>query len=98
MDDDASYRNQRPGSQLQQSFAQRANLGAGTSGAGSPQAQLLHQDVGRGCEQDAKLVGPEAGATGAVDLEVVQFLDTILSGKGLARYRRRARLVSSPSP
>jgi len=74
MDDDASYRNQHPGSQLQQSLAQHANLGAGTSGAGSPQAQLLHQNIRGGGEQDAELVGPEAGATGAVDLELVQFL------------------------
>src|SRR5438445_433706 len=84
MDDDASYRNQHPGPQLQQSFAQHANLSAGTSGTGSPQAQLLHQDVRRGGEQDAKLVGPEAGATGAVDFEVVQFLDPILYVTALA--------------
>ena len=50
MDDNASYRNQYPGSQLQQSFAQYVNLSAGTSGTGSPQAQLLHQDVGGGGE------------------------------------------------
>src|SRR6266478_6404782 len=84
MDDDASYRNQHPGSQLQQSLAQRANLGASTSGTGSPQAQLLQQNIrGRG-EQDTKLVGPEAGATGAADFEVVQLLDTILYVTALA--------------
>src|SRR5713226_1882557 len=77
MDDDASYRNQHPGPQLQQSFAQHANLSVGTSGTGSPQAQLLHEDVRGGGEQDTELVGPEAGATGAVDLEVVKFLDAI---------------------
>ena len=32
-------------------------MSAGTSGTGSPQAQLLHQDVRRGGEQDAKLIG-----------------------------------------
>ena len=69
MDDDAAYRNQHPGSQFQQSLAQHANLGAGTSGTGSPQAQLLHQNIRGGGEQDAELVGPEAGATGAIDLE-----------------------------
>ena len=31
-----------------------------------------------------KLVGPEAGATGAVDLEVVQFLDAVLDVPALA--------------
>jgi hypothetical protein len=79
MDDDASHRNQHPGSQLQQSFAQHANLGAGTSGAGSPQARLLHQNIRRGGEQDAELVGPEAGATGAVDLELGEWLCDLLS-------------------
>jgi hypothetical protein len=58
-------------------------LGTGASGAGSPQAQLLHQDIGGG-EQDAELVGPETGATGAVDLEVVQFFDAILNVTALA--------------
>src|SRR5260370_5748552 len=77
MDDDASYRNQDPGSQLQQSFAQHGNLSPGTSGTGRPESQLLHQDVGGGGEQNTELVGPEAGATGAVDLEVVKFLDAI---------------------
>src|SRR6266436_2621537 len=84
MDDNASYRNQDSGPQLQQSFAQHANLSAGTSGTGSPQAQLLHQDIGRGGEQDAKLVGPEAGATGAVDVEVMQFLNAIFNVTALA--------------
>ena len=37
--------------------------------------QLLHQNIGSGREQNTELIGPEAGATGAVDLEVVQFLD-----------------------
>src|SRR5712664_362509 len=78
MDDDASYRNQHLRAQLQQPFAQHANLSAGTRGTGSPQAQLLHRDIGSGGQQDTELVGPEAGATGAVDLEVVQFLDAIL--------------------
>src|SRR5208282_5735472 len=62
----------------------RANLGAGTGGASSPQAQLLHQDICGGGEQDTELVGPEAGATGAVDLQVVQFLDAILDVAPLA--------------
>src|SRR5260370_35474583 len=84
MDDDASYRDQDPSAQLQQSFAQHVNLSAGASGTGSPQAQLLHQDVRRGGGQNAKLVGPEAGATGAVDLEVVQLLYTILYVTALA--------------
>src|SRR5260370_14587738 len=84
MDDDASYRDQDPSAQLQQSFAQHVNLSAGASGTGSPQAQLLHQDVRRGGGQNAKLVGPEAGATGAVGLELGQFLDTILYVTALA--------------
>src|SRR5207247_7509526 len=70
--------------ELQQSFAQHGNLSAGTSGPGSPQSQLLHQDVGSGGEQNPELVGPEAGATGAVDLEVVQFLNAIFDITTLA--------------
>ena len=69
MDDDASYRNQHPGSQLQQSFAQRGHLGPGTGRAGGAQPEFLHQHVGGGGEQNAQLIGPEAAATGAVDLE-----------------------------
>src|SRR6266481_60636 len=84
MDDDASYRNQHPGPQLQQSFAQHANLSAGASGPGSPQSQLLHQNIRSSREQNTELIGPEAGATGAVDLEVVQFLDAILDVTALA--------------
>ena len=43
MDDDASCRNPHPSAELQQSFAQHANLGAGASGASGPQAQLLQR-------------------------------------------------------
>jgi hypothetical protein len=50
----------------------------------APQAQLLHQDIGGVGQQDTELVGPETGATGAVDLEVVQFLDAILNITALA--------------
>src|ERR1039457_2750311 len=84
MDDDASCRNQHPSAELQQTFAKHANLGAGASGASGPQAQLLHQDICGGGEQDAELVGPEAGATGAVDLKVVQFLDAVFDVAALA--------------
>src|SRR5258708_18795711 len=69
---------------MQQAFAQHANLSTGTSSSGSPQAQLLHQYIGSSGEQNAELVGPEAGATGAVDFEVVQFLDAVFYVTALA--------------
>src|SRR5258708_15967283 len=69
---------------MQQAFAQHANLSTGTSSSGSPQAQLLHQYIGGSGEQNAELVGPEAGATGAVDFEVVQFLDAVFYVTALA--------------
>jgi hypothetical protein len=43
-------------------------LGSSTVGAGGSQAQLLHQHVGRGGQQHAELVGPEAAAAGSADV------------------------------
>ena len=59
-------------------------MSAGTGGTGGSQSQLLHQDIGGSGEQDTELVGPEAAATGAIDFEVVQFLDAILDVTALA--------------
>src|SRR5207237_9430571 len=67
-----------------QSFAPHGNLSASTSCPCSPQSQRLHQDVGSGGEQNPELVGPEAGATGAVDVEFVQFFYAILDVTALA--------------
>ncbi len=84
MQDHATHRNQHPGAQFQQPFAQGPDLSAGTVGARGPQAQLLHQHVSGGGQQHPELVGPEIAATGAVDLQVVQFLDPVLDFAALA--------------
>ena len=56
----AAGRDDHAGAKLQQPFAERPDLGASAAGAGGSQAQLLHQHVGRGGQQHAELVGPEA--------------------------------------
>jgi hypothetical protein len=79
MQHDAPHRGLDPGAELHQMFAQGADLGRAEGGARGAQAQLLVEHVGRGGQQSAQLVGEEAGAAGAVDLQaVVQFLDPIL--------------------
>jgi hypothetical protein len=70
--DQAANRAHDASAQLQQAFPQRPNLSSRTAGVRGVQAQLLHQHVGGGGQQDAELVGPEAAATGAVDLKIVQ--------------------------
>src|SRR5947208_1464252 len=47
-------------------------------------ARIIREDIASGGEQDTELVGPEAGTTGAVDVEVVKFLDAILDVAALA--------------
>ena len=64
----AARRDGHSGAKFQQPFAERPYLGASTVGAGGSQAQLLHQHIGRGGQQHAELVGPEAAATGAADM------------------------------
>ena len=50
-----------------------------TRGARGPQPEFLHEHVRGGREEHAQLIGPEATAARASDLEsVVQFLDPIL--------------------
>jgi len=39
---------------------------------------VLHQHISCGGQQHAELVGPETAATGAVDLQGVQFFDPVL--------------------
>ena len=55
----------------EQAVAQPRHLGAGARGNRGAQSQFLHQDVGGGGHQDPQLVGPEAAAAGAVDLQTV---------------------------
>ena len=64
--------------ELEQPLAQRGHLRAGAGGARGPQPEFLHEDVRGGGEEHAQLIGPEATAARAPDLEpVVEFLDPI---------------------
>ena len=78
MEDDAADRDDDVDAELEQALAQRGHLRAGTRGARGPQPEFLHEDVRGGREEHAQLIGPEATATRAPDLEpVVEFLDPI---------------------
>ena len=59
-----------PDAELQEPLPQGADLGSGTFAVGA-QAQLLHQNVRGGGEQNSQLVGEKARAAGAVDLKAV---------------------------
>ena len=59
-----------PDAELQEPLPQGADLGSGTFAVGA-QAQLLHQNVRGGGEQNPQLVGEKARAAGAVDLKAV---------------------------
>ena len=63
---------------LREPVAQPRHLGAGTGGARRAQPEFLHQHVGGGGEEHAQLIGPEATAARAVDLQAIeQLLDPI---------------------
>ena len=65
--------------QFEEPVAQPRHLGAGTGGARRAQPEFLHQHVGGGGEEHAQLIGPEATAARAVDLQAIeQFLDAVL--------------------
>jgi len=85
MQDEAAHRDHHARPELDEVLAQGGDLGAGTGGAGGAQPQFLHQHVGGRGEQHPELVGPEARAAGAADLQtVVQFLDAVLDLAALA--------------
>jgi len=64
---------------LEKAVSEGPDLGSGAGRSSGAEPQLLHEDIGGGGEQDPKLVGPEAGATGPVDLQaVMEFLDAVL--------------------
>jgi hypothetical protein len=65
-------------SDLQEAIAQGTHLRSLKFGSGSLASNLLHHYVGGCCQQDAKLIGLEISATGAVDLKsMMQFFDII---------------------
>ena len=83
--DDAAHRDHDVNADLEQSFPEGGYLCPGTGGSCGTEPDLLHQHVRRRGEQDTKLISPEAGATGAVDLEaVVKLFDAVLDFAPLA--------------
>lgn len=60
-----------PGAMFQDLLAQRRDLSACEGGARGVQPQLLEQYVGGGGHKPTPLIGEEARAAGAIDLEPV---------------------------
>src|SRR5712692_1751777 len=78
MEDDAAHRPDDMDAELEQALTQRGHLRAGAGRVRGPQPEFLHEHVCRGGEEHAQLIGPEAPAARASDLEsVVEFLDPI---------------------
>ena len=60
-------------------LAQGRDLRPGVAGRGQVQSHLLHQCVGRRCQQHPERVRQKVRATGSADLHsVVQFFDPVL--------------------
>jgi hypothetical protein len=80
MEDEAAHRHDDVDAEFEQTLPQCGHLGAGARRARGPQPEFLHEHVRRGGEEHAQLIGPEATAAGASDLEsVVEFLDPIFN-------------------
>ena len=80
MQDDAADRDDDLDAEREQPVAQPGHLGAGARGARGSQPQFLHQDKGGGGQEHAQLIGPEATAARAPDLEtVMEFLDPVFN-------------------
>lgn len=71
MDDDAVHGALEPRPKLEQSLAQRRDLGRGAPGTRSTEAKFLHQHVGGYGEHHPQVVGPELGAARAVNCQTV---------------------------
>ena len=93
---DAAHRNDDVGAQLQQPVAQPCHLGAGTPGTRRAQQEFLHQHVGRGGDEHAELIRPEATAARAVDLEAVS--EGSAASDGCVRGIRRQRWLCPRDP
>ena len=81
MDDDPSDALLHQGADAEQAEADRVGLGRDEFGVGEGgAAEVFDQDVGRGREQDAELIGDEVVATGAVGEEAeLLFFDAVLT-------------------
>ena len=79
MQHDAPHRRLDPGAEFHEVFAQGADLSGSEGGARGPQTQFLVEHVGGGAQKGAQLIGEEAAAAGAVDLQaMVQLFDPVL--------------------
>src|SRR2546425_4254609 len=80
MQNDAAHGDDHVDAQFEQALAQPRYLGARARGVRGPQAEFLHEDVRGGREEHAQLIGPEATAARASDLEpLMEFLDPIFN-------------------
>src|SRR5882672_24734 len=78
MEDDAAHGPDDMDAELKQPLPQRGHLRAGAGRARGPQPEFLHEHVRGGGEEHAQLIGPEATAARASELEsIVEFLDPI---------------------
>ena len=103
VEDDAAHRGDDVGPQFEQPVPQPGHLGASTGGPRRAQPEFLHQHIGRGGEEDAQLIRPEATAAGPTDLEpVVQLFDPILDvtagtvERWTPKFGQLAKVESSP--
>ena len=68
---------------FKQAQAEGVHLGIGELGAVCGAAEHIHEDVGGGVQEQAKLVGPEAVTAQAVGLErPLEVLDGVFAGVG----------------
>lgn len=73
------YRALNPDAEFEQSLAHCAHLGPTTWPSPRQQAPLLYENIGGGSEQHAELIGQEACAAPAINLQsVVNFFDAVL--------------------
>jgi len=80
MQHDAPHGRFHPGAELHEVFAQSTDLRGAERGPGSPQPQFLIEHVRGGAQEPAQLIGEEAAAAGAVDVQpVMQLFDPILN-------------------
>src|SRR3989442_1296616 len=69
VEDDAAHRVDDVDAELEQPLTQRGHLRAGAGRARGAQPEFLHEHVRGGGEEHAQLIGPEAPAARASDLE-----------------------------
>src|SRR6266403_6307674 len=78
MEHEAAHRPDDMDAEREQPLSQRGHLRAGAGRARGPQPEFLHEHVRGGGEEHAQLIGPEATAARASDLEsVLEFLAPI---------------------